>query len=77
MDIPASAAPFEMSVEWIEQSLIDIWPPLLLGSLLCGVVLGTLAWLAMRVLWRVGVQLKWRSRLRERRNRPPREPPAP
>ena len=42
-----------------------------------GVVLGTLAWLAMRVLWRVGVQLKWRSRLRERRNRPPREPPAP
>ncbi|MBK6278808.1 MAG: DUF2062 domain-containing protein [Gammaproteobacteria bacterium] len=77
MDIPASAAPFEMSVEWIEQSLSDIWPPLLLGSLLCGVVLGTLAWLAMRVLWRVGVQLKWRSRLRERRNRPPREPPAP
>jgi uncharacterized protein len=77
MDIPASASPFEMSVEWIEQSLSDIWPPLLLGSLLCGVVLGTLAYLAMRVLWRIGVQLKWRARLRERRNRPPREPPAP
>ena len=77
MGIPAEVDNFQMSVEWLQQSLRDIWAPLLLGGAVSGLVLGALAYVAMRVLWRIGVQLKWQARLRERRNRPPREPPAP
>ena len=69
MGIPAGSGGFEMSVAWLEHSLHDIWEPLFLGSILGGLVLGTLAWAATRLLWRLAVQLKWRARRRERTRR--------
>ena len=71
MGIPAEVTDFEMSVEWMQRSLKDIWAPLWLGSVACGSALGALAYIATRVLWRIGVQLKWRARRRARENRPP------
>jgi uncharacterized protein len=68
MGIPADVSSFEVSVEWLQKSLADIWAPLWLGSLVCGAVLGSLSYVAMRLLWRIGVQLKWRARLARRNN---------
>jgi uncharacterized protein len=70
MGIPAQVDDFEFSIEWLQQSLQDIWAPLWLGSVVSGLVLGALAYLAMRMVWRVGVQMKWRARQRARRNPP-------
>jgi uncharacterized protein (DUF2062 family) len=72
MGIPADTTDFEFSIDWLQQSLADIWAPLWLGSVTCGALLGTAAYLAMRLVWRVGVQLKWRARLAARRSNPPR-----
>lgn len=66
MGIPAEIDSFEMSLEWLQQSFWDVWAPLLLGSVVSGAVLGALAYLAMRLAWRIGVQLKWRARLARR-----------
>ncbi len=70
LGIPA-ASDFEMSVEWLEHSLHEVWEPLFLGSVLSGLVLGTIAWGATRLLWRLAVQSRWRARRRERARRPP------
>ena len=75
LGVPASVPQFELSAAWIRASLGEIWLPLLAGSLVSALVCATLAWATMRVLWRLGVQLKWRARLRARRE--PRSPPGP
>jgi uncharacterized protein len=70
LDIPAAPG-FEMSLEWLEHSLHEVWEPLFLGSVLSGLVLGTIAWGATRLLWRLAVKSRWRARRRERARRPP------
>jgi hypothetical protein len=62
MGEPPSAGHFDLSVAWI----LDRLQPFLLGCFVCGVVFGALALVGMRLAWRVGVQLKWRRRRRER-----------
>ena len=47
-------------------SLGQFWWPLLLGSLICGVVAGLAAAVAVRVVWRLDTSRRWRER-RERR----------
>jgi len=66
-----AASGFEMSVEWLEHSLHEVWEPLFLGSVLSGLVLGVLALGTTRLLWRLAVQHKWRARRRVRANSPP------
>lgn len=68
LDIPPSVPHFEFTAEWIRMSLAEIWWPLLLGSFVSAITCATLAWIAVRVGWRIGVQLKWRARLESRRN---------
>lgn len=63
------AANFEMSVTWLEHSLLEVWEPLYLGSVLSGLVLAALGLAATRLLWRLAVQLRWRARRRERARR--------
>ncbi len=67
LGVPAHVPAFEFSVDWIRTSLGEIWLPLLLGSLVSAIVCATLAWAMVRVLWRIGVQLKWHARLQARR----------
>ena len=62
------ASDCELSLNWLEHQMSVIWQPLLLGSFSTGLVLGTLAFILTRLAWRIGVQLKWRQRQRERRD---------
>jgi uncharacterized protein (DUF2062 family) len=49
---PPQDIEFELSMEWMAESLAGIWQPLLLGSLLCGVVASILGYIFIRGLWR-------------------------
>ncbi len=57
---------FEMSWHWISHSFVAIWQPLLLGSLVVGLALGSMGYLLIHILWRVQVNLSWRRRLHNR-----------
>lgn len=67
LGIPAHVSKFELSLDWINASLHEIWLPLLLGSVVSGLVCATLAWALVQLLWRLSVRLKWRARLQSRR----------
>lgn len=57
---------FELSFSWLEDELIKLWRPLLLGSLLTGLFFGLLGSATIHILWRVHVIHRWRKRQRQR-----------
>ncbi|MES9956995.1 MAG: DUF2062 domain-containing protein [Sedimenticola sp.] len=61
----AEAADFEMTLEWFSQSMGQIWQPLYLGSLICGIIAALLGYVVMRGLWRLHIV----SHLKRRRER--------
>jgi uncharacterized protein (DUF2062 family) len=63
MQKPVSVSDFHADLSWLESVLAQIWGPLLLGSVVCGVVLGALGYVGMRGFWRWHVvhQLKRRQ----------------
>ncbi|WP_232848892.1 DUF2062 domain-containing protein [Amphritea pacifica] len=56
------AIDFELTMEWIKAELEHIWLPLLVGSLVCGIVSGTLGYLLMQRFWVWHVNKSWRNR---------------
>ena len=52
MNIPARTLPDELTWEWISGQLSTVWQPFLLGSVVCGVVLGALAYCLTMLYWR-------------------------
>ena len=66
MNVPARALPDELTWEWISGQLSTVWQPFLLGSVVCGVVLGTLAYCLTMLYWRWWVSRKWKSRKNQR-----------
>ena len=55
-----------MDYSWLASQAAQVWKPLLLGSLVCGWVLGTTGFVVTRVIWRWRVIRHWQER-RERR----------
>lgn len=55
---------FGSNVTWelFVQDLNQIWQPLLLGSVIAGIALGSTAYMAMQVFWRWQVLRSWRKR---------------
>jgi uncharacterized protein (DUF2062 family) len=47
--------------------LAEVWKPVLLGSLVCGLVGGVLAFVFVRVGWRIHVMRRWQVRRAQRR----------
>lgn len=60
---------FEMSLSWLESRLHTIWQPLLLGSVLCGLLVGSLGYFVVNLLWRIHVIHHWRQRRQRRAQR--------
>ncbi|MGF1527523.1 MAG: DUF2062 domain-containing protein [Candidatus Competibacterales bacterium] len=69
---PPQPFAFELSMEWLLNRTGQILPPLLLGSLLVGSLLGTAAFIAVRHLWRHHV-LRRRARRRQTQRQTPSE----
>ncbi|HFE47686.1 MAG TPA: DUF2062 domain-containing protein [Chromatiaceae bacterium] len=66
---PPIANSAEFSLEYLEHSLSVIWAPLLLGSVVAGLLLGALGYVVMRILWRQNTLKRWRARCSLRRQR--------
>ena len=58
----ASALKGNFTLTWLFENLAAISGPLLLGSVLCGWMLGTTGYIAARIIWRSKVMEKWRQR---------------
>ncbi|MCP5419386.1 MAG: DUF2062 domain-containing protein [Gammaproteobacteria bacterium] len=67
LGIPHRPFEIELSLSWLWHETGLIWLPLLVGSLTTGVVLGLLVYGSVRLLWRISV-------IRRRRSRPLKNP---
>ncbi|QJQ96394.1 MULTISPECIES: DUF2062 domain-containing protein [Halomonadaceae] len=67
MSTPVREAPTEISTRWIAEQMVEILPILVVGSLVSAVVLGLIANLVVRLLWRWQVARNWKRRHRRRR----------
>lgn len=70
MQVPAEIDGFNLSWEWLSQSVDTIWQPLLVGCLVMGVCLGALGYFVMNIFWRIWVTQRWRRRRAKRAARP-------
>ncbi|MEW9902711.1 DUF2062 domain-containing protein [Pseudomonas putida] len=62
MQVPPRTLPDEITVQWVTDQLSTIWQPFLLGSVVCGLVLGLFAYFATMLYWRWWVGRQWRRR---------------
>ena len=66
LGIHAGEIDFQMSVEWLEESLHDKWQPFLLGCFLLGSIASVAGYFIVRGFWRVDVIQEWARRQRRR-----------
>jgi len=59
---PAENFDFELSFQWLSQSLVHIWQPFLFGCLLMAAASALLGSLIMRGFWRFVVVQRWQER---------------
>ena len=62
MQVPPRTLPDELTFQWITDQLSTLWQPFLLGSVVCGVVLGILGYFTTMLYWRWWVGRQWRLR---------------
>lgn len=53
---------FELSWHWLSTEFLDIWQPLLLGCLVCGLSAALLGAGLVRLAWRLHTMARWRAR---------------
>jgi uncharacterized protein (DUF2062 family) len=56
----------ELSVEWFLTELTTLWVPLLVGSLVTGMVLSVLSYFGIHLAWRMHVIHSWNKRVSKR-----------
>ncbi|MFN3712898.1 MAG: DUF2062 domain-containing protein [Alcanivoracaceae bacterium] len=55
--------PSQVNFAWLIEQMIPLW----VGSILCGLVFGGLAWGIIKLVWRLAVTRSWTVRKRQRR----------
>ncbi|EED36835.1 flagellar biosynthesis protein FlhF [Luminiphilus syltensis NOR5-1B] len=58
---------FQISIDWVTRTLVDIWRPFLLGCFIIGVAMGATGYFIIDVTWRWRVIRQWRKRNQARR----------
>lgn len=53
---------FTFSWDWISNTLVHIWEPLLLGCFILGTISSILTYFIIRLIWRMTVVVKWEKR---------------
>ncbi len=56
------------SFEWLSAQLYVVWAPLLLGSLIAGLTVGSTGFVLVRLAWRWRVSKEWAERREQRRH---------
>lgn len=59
---PKSEFAMELSLTWLEQELVHIWQPFLLGCLICGLLSALIGYYAVQWFWRYHVGKSWKAR---------------
>jgi uncharacterized protein (DUF2062 family) len=62
MSIDHDPSEFVWEVESLRNNLSLIWKPLLLGSIVAGLLVGSLGYMFVRLLWRIHIQRAWLKR---------------
>ena len=60
---------FSLSIDWLTDTVHDIWQPLLLGSTICAVVSSVVGYFGIKAIWRYFIIKAWRKRQENRKNR--------
>lgn len=69
---------FELSFEWLGNSLKSIGPAFFLGCFVCGVTLAVVSNVLIRIMWRYSVSKNWQERrLKRKQKRFMNKPPKP
>jgi len=66
INVPARTLPDSLTWEWISGELSTMWQPFLLGSVVCGLLLGILAYFTVMLYWRWWVARQWARRKKSR-----------
>lgn len=66
LQIPEQPFDFELSMEWVTESFITIWQPLLLGCVLLGAISALLGYVILDRVWRSSIA-DYKSRKRSAR----------
>lgn len=64
LGVPPRVLPEHLSWQWVSSQLATLWQPLVLGSVVTGLVLGGVAYGATLLYWRGWVARRWRRRRR-------------
>ena len=60
----------ELSLDWVLANFVAIGKPLFVGSVICGLVAGSIGFTASHFIWRNRVMRQWRKRRRLRAEEP-------
>ena len=60
--LPTQQFEIQLSVDWLLMELGQIWQPLLLGSLVCGMISAVVGYVGIRLLWRMHVVERFKQR---------------
>jgi uncharacterized protein (DUF2062 family) len=66
LQIPETSFTIELSWQWLTNEFALIWQPLLLGSMVCGVLFGAIGYYCMLGFWRWSVIKRWEERKKQR-----------
>jgi len=59
---------FAPTIEWVTHTFVNIWQPMLLGSILLGLLAAVLGYVVLDLLWRYSLA-EYKLRKRDQRNR--------
>ncbi len=62
LQIPVGQHKFSLTWEWLTTDFLTIWQPLILGSVICGIIAAILGVLVVRIMWRLIVIRSWLQR---------------
>ena len=57
---------FSLTWNWLINTLGDVWLPLYLGSLVVGISIGLMSYIAIKLFWRLQVSNSWKKRLSQK-----------
>lgn len=60
---------FELSWEWVSTGMLQVWQPLLFGSLILGIISSTLGYIIIHLIWRYNTKCRWQERKARRKQR--------
>jgi hypothetical protein len=72
LDIDRVASEHSWNLHTIQTQITSIWWPLLLGSVICGIISGLLGYMLINRFWIWHVNRSWRRRMQQRSGRGPR-----